>query len=257
MLPHCCGDGVQHLHVFRVGIVAWEVVVQLRIERDHLTADGLQHLRREGAGRAVAAGRHHPQSAFQLRPFRQRLDVALAQVRHEHITAAAGRLGAALEHDRFELRHLVRPERQRPLQSHLDAGPAVVVVAGGDHRNALHIERELSEVGHRREGETNVVHLRAARQQPGHQCLLHRGRIPPIIMSDNEALRHTALVGERRQTKPDGIETHQVDLIGKQPAGIVLAKAGGLHERQALEVGRVGLEVGARSGKHRHHHLGR
>ena len=48
--------GVQHLHVFGVRIVAREGVVEIAVERHHLAAERLQHLRREGAGRAVAAG---------------------------------------------------------------------------------------------------------------------------------------------------------------------------------------------------------
>ena len=51
-------DGVQHLHVFGVGIVARESVVELGVERDHLDAERVEHLRREGAGGAVAAGGH-------------------------------------------------------------------------------------------------------------------------------------------------------------------------------------------------------
>ena len=43
-------------------------VVELGVERDHLAADRFQHLRRERAGRAVAAGHHDLQLALELRP---------------------------------------------------------------------------------------------------------------------------------------------------------------------------------------------
>ena len=38
--------------------------------------------------------------------------------------------------------HLIGPESQRPVGAHLDAGPAVLVVRGGDHRHRLYVERE-------------------------------------------------------------------------------------------------------------------
>ena len=60
---HLVADGMQHLHVFGIGVVARKSVVEFDVERDHLAADALQRLRREGAGGAVAAGGHHLQLA--------------------------------------------------------------------------------------------------------------------------------------------------------------------------------------------------
>ena len=65
---HRVAHGVQHLHVFGVGIVAREGVVELAVERHHLAADRLQDVRREGAGGAVAAGGDDLQLALDLRP---------------------------------------------------------------------------------------------------------------------------------------------------------------------------------------------
>ena len=59
-LQHLVADGVQHLQVFGVRIVAREGVVELGVERHDLDADRLQHARREGAGGAVAAGGDRP-----------------------------------------------------------------------------------------------------------------------------------------------------------------------------------------------------
>ena len=59
-LQHRVAHGVQHLHVFGVGIVVREGVVELAVERHHLAADRFQHLRRERAGGAVAAGARPP-----------------------------------------------------------------------------------------------------------------------------------------------------------------------------------------------------
>ena len=69
-------------------------------------------------------------------------------------------------------------------------------------------------------------------------------------MADDEALRHPAPAGQRGEPQADGIEAHQVDVLREQPARVVLAKAGRLDERQALEIGRVGRKIGARLGKH-------
>ena len=70
-------------------------------------------------------------------------------------------------------------------------------------------------------------------------------------MADDEALLHAMTAGQRGDAEADGVEPHEIDLLGKQPARIVFAKAGGLDEREALEVGRVGLQVGTRFGEHR------
>jgi hypothetical protein len=56
VLQHRVTDGMQHLHVFRIGIVARESVVELDIERDDFAADALPgRFGRKGARRAVAA----------------------------------------------------------------------------------------------------------------------------------------------------------------------------------------------------------
>jgi hypothetical protein len=68
-LPDGCRHGVQHLHVLGVRVVARESVVELRVERHDLAAERFEQLRREGPGRAVAAGRHHLQLAGDLRRF--------------------------------------------------------------------------------------------------------------------------------------------------------------------------------------------
>ena len=68
LAQHLVAHGVQHLHVLGVGIVVREGVVELAVERHHLAADRREHLRREGAGGAVAAGANHLEAALELRP---------------------------------------------------------------------------------------------------------------------------------------------------------------------------------------------
>ena len=50
--------------------------------------------------------------------------------------------------------------------AHLHPGPAVLVVAGGDHGHARRVEVELGEIGHRRKRQADVQHL-AAGARPG------------------------------------------------------------------------------------------
>ena len=85
---HRVAHGVQHLHVFGVGIVPRECVIEIAIERHDLAADCLQNSRRKGSRRTVAAGRDHFELALELRPLGQIGDVALGKILHEFVAAA-------------------------------------------------------------------------------------------------------------------------------------------------------------------------
>ena len=165
-------DGVQHLHVFGIRIVVREGVVELAVERDDLAADRLQHLRREGAGGAVAAGDDDLDAALQLRPVGEIGDIARREIFVELVGAAAAVVELCAEHDLLQPRHLVGAEGQRPVRAHLHAGPAILVVRGGDHGDGRHVEIELGEIGHRRHGKADVVHLAARSHQAGDQRVL-------------------------------------------------------------------------------------
>ena len=156
---HRVAHGVQHLHVFGVGIVFRKRVVELAVERDHLAADRFQHLRRERAGGAVAAGAYHFQVPLEFRPLGEIGDVARRKVLDEVVSAAALHLEAAVEHDVFQPRHLVGAEGQRAVDAHLHAGPAIVVMRCRDHGDARHVEIELREIGHRGERQPDVLDL--------------------------------------------------------------------------------------------------
>ena len=92
MLQHRIADRVQHLHVFGVGIVAREGVVELGIERDHLGADHLERLGRESAGRAIAAGGDHLDRPAELRPVGHVGHVDGREILVELVGAAAGQI---------------------------------------------------------------------------------------------------------------------------------------------------------------------
>ena len=76
---------------------------------------------------------------------------------------------AAFEHDVLERGHVVRPEGERPAHAHLDARPAIVVMARGHHRHALDLKCELREIGRRRQRQPDIVHLGAARQHASNE----------------------------------------------------------------------------------------
>ena len=78
-------------------------------------------------------------------------------------------LEIGVEHDVLQPPHLVGAEGERTVGAHLHAGPAVLVVRGGHHRDAGHVEIELREIGHRRHRQADVVHLAARRHQAGDQ----------------------------------------------------------------------------------------
>src|SRR5262249_57146944 len=58
-------------------------------------------------------------------------------------------------------------------------------------------------------------------------------------------------VNERAERDTERVHAHQVDLAAKEPARIVFAEAGGLHQRLRFVGVGIGLERGFRFGKHR------
>ena len=75
--------GVQHLHVFGVGIVFGKAVIELAVKRHHFTAERRKHLRREGSCRAVAARAHHLKATLELRAVGEIGDVAGGKILDE------------------------------------------------------------------------------------------------------------------------------------------------------------------------------
>ena len=126
---------------------------------------------------------------------------------------------------------MYRAECERTIGAHLHAGPAVVVMRGGHHRHARHLERKLREIGHGRERQSDVVHAATRRHQSRRQCRLHRSRIGAEIVSGHDLRRDAELVNERAEPEPQRLHAHQVELLFEQPAHVVFAKAGGLHQR--------------------------
>ena len=65
-----------------------EVPVEIGVHRDHLDAEPFQHLRREGAGGAVAAGGDDLQLALDLRTVGQVLQINFRKILDKAIGAA-------------------------------------------------------------------------------------------------------------------------------------------------------------------------
>ncbi len=248
--PHHRGHGVQHDLVFGVRIVVGEAPVELRVHLDHLGhAHAAQGLRREGAGRAVAAGGDHLQRTLQRHARGDVGDVAFGHAGHVHELAAGLLPPASREHDLLQPAHLVRAEGQGLVRAHLDPGPAVLVVAGGDHGHARRVQIELGEIGHGRDRQADVEHLAAGGDQAQRQGLLDREGIGAEVVADHDAgLAELLDVGPEPEAQ--GFHAKQVDLRPEQPARVVFAKAGRLDQGFGLIRQRVRLQVGARRGKH-------
>ena len=231
---------MQHFQIFGVRIVAREGVVQIGIERHHLATDRLQHLRRERAGGAVATGAHHLDPALELRPVGQISDVAIREVLVELVRPAAFEIEARVEHDVLQPRHLVGTEGERAVGAHLHAGPAIVVMRCGDHGDARHVEIELREIGHRRHRQADVVHLAARRHQPGNQRHLHRRGITAKIMPGDDLRLDPEFADQGAEPHAERLHAHQVDFFFQEPARVVFAEAGRLHQRGRL----IGIGIG-------------
>ena len=150
------------------------------------------------------------------------------------IAAALAGLERGVEHDLLQLVHLVGAEGERAVGAHLHAGPAIVVMRGGDHRDAGHVEIELREIGHRRQRKPDVAHPHAGRHHAGDQRHLHRGRIAAEIMPGDDVGLHAHLVHQRADAHAEPLHAHQVDLFAEQPACVIFAKAGRLHHRLGI-----------------------
>ena len=151
------------------------------------------------------------------------------------------RLNLAVEHDFLQPRHFLRAEGERAVGAHLHAGPAIVVVRGGHHGDARHVELELREIGHRRDAEADVVHLAARRHQAGDQRHLHRGRIGAEVVAGDDLRLDAHLLDERAEAQAQRLDPHQVDFFFQQPARVVFAKARRLHQRRGF----IGIGVRA------------
>ncbi len=119
------------------------------------------------------------------------------------VTAAARAGQLSAESDLLQLPNFVGTESERSVETHLDSRPAVFIVAGRHHGDALNIQLELGKIGHGRERQADIVHLHSARQQSADQGLLHGARVRSVIMARHDALRHAARGKQFGEPDPD------------------------------------------------------
>ena len=245
---HGVGHVVQHFHRFGVGVVVGEGVVELGVERHDFDAEAFEKLGRDGRGGAVAGGADDLELAGHAEIADQVVEIGLAHAVDELVAAAVAFLAFAVQHDIAQLAHFIRSVGEGPVEAHFHAGPAVGVVAGRDHGDRRHVEVELREIGHGREGRADIFHLDAGLHEADDQGVLDRQRIVAIVVADGDHGGDAALVHLGAEAEAEGRHARQVDLVRVFPARIVFAKAGGLDHRIAQERPRIGGDVGQRFG---------
>ena len=232
---HGVGHVVQHFHRFGVRVVVGEGVIQLVVAGHHLDADTLEKLGREGRGRAVAGGADHAQLARHPEVAHEVVEIGLAHAIDEFIRAAVARFALTVQHDVAQFGHFVGAVGERTVKAHLDAGPAVGVVAGRDHRHGGRIEVELREIGHRAERRADVAHPDAGLHQADDQRLFDRQRIVAVVVADGDLGLDAAAVHLRAEPEAERGHAGQVDLVRVFPPRVVFAEPGGRDHRVAQE----------------------
>ena len=221
-----------------------EGVVEPVVAFDHLDADAAEKLRREGRCGAVAGGADHLQRAGHAKIAGQVVEISFTHAIDEFISATGCGGAFATEHDVAQFGHFVRAVGEGALEPHFHAGPAVGVVAGGDHGDGRHIEMELGEIGHGAERRADILDPDTGLHQAEDQGVFDRQRIVAVIVADSDHRLDAATLYLGAEAEPEGGDAGQVDGFGILPAGIVFAEAGGRDHRVAQEIPGVWGDVG-------------
>ena len=177
--------GVQHFHIFRIGVVMWEAVVQLAMQFDHLNAQRAQHIRGERPRRAIAASDNRFQFAFEIIAPRQIILIGLRHTIDALISAAVAAHASIFQHHIPQGTHFIRAERQRPRRAHFHAGPAIFIMARRHHSHSRCIKVKLPEISGRRQSKANIQNFHPGCHQAGDQSDFDALRIGAEIMADN------------------------------------------------------------------------
>ena len=242
-LAHPLGHLHQHGVIFRVRIVLGEGVVEVGVHLDHLDAHPTQGVRGEGAGGAVAAGADHLQRPLDLHLGGDVGHIGLAEVPDTDQFPARPGHALAVQHDVFQPGHFLGPEGQGLVRPHLDPGPAVLVVAGGDHGHAGGVQFELTEIGHGRQGQADVQNLHPAFQKAQDQGLFDAEAVAAEIMAGDDPGRDADFVDIGGQGQAERLNAEEIDLLLQDPARVVFPKPGRLDQGLSLIGGRVRLQV--------------
>ncbi len=226
-----------------------ERIIEVGVKRDYVAAESRQHLRCERARRAVAASGDHLQLAGEWFAPRKAVHVTLADIRVKMIRASWVGAISAFQNNDSQRGHFIGAERQWPRHPHLDAGPAVVVMARRYHGHAFDIQGELREVRHGRQRKPDVVNLGPAREHARDERVLDARRIGPVIVARHDADGYAALPHQRRHGHADRLQAHEIHFLREEPARVVLPKPGRLHEGEPFKIGRVRREIRSRRRK--------
>ena len=249
MLQHGVTDGMKHFHVFRIGIVAREGMVELAIHLDHLDTHGAQDLGRIGPRRAIAAGRDDLEGTLDGDAFGDIVHITLGHAVLADIAAAGAGDALTIEDNFLQPAHLVRTEGERAMCAHFHTGPAIGVVAGGDHGHARDIQIELGEIGHGRERKADVMDFDPGGHQTDFQRLFDAQRIAAKIVADNDLRLNAEFMDQCAQPHAQRLHTVKVEIrshigsgMAEPPARIIFPKTGRLDQRFVLERPAVRLQ---------------
>ena len=131
------------------------------------------------------------------------------------------------------------------MRAHLHAGPAIFIVACGDHGDGGRIEFELREIGNGGKCEPDIEHFATGLHQPDGECLLDGKRIAAEIMAGGDGGAHTHFMEIGAEPQAKRLHAQKVQLFAEQPAGIIFPEAIGGDLRLVLIGEGVGLQVGA------------
>ncbi len=130
------------------------------------------------------------------------------------------------------------------MRAHLHAGPAVFIVACGDHGDGRRIEFELRKIGDGRKCEPDIEHFATGLHQPDGEGLLDGKRIAAEIVTGGDGGAHAHFMQIGAQPQTESLHAQKVQFLAEQPAGVIFPEAVGGDLGFVFVSRGVGLEVG-------------
>src|SRR5205823_5554959 len=100
-------------------------------------------------------------------------------------------------------------------------------------------ERELGEIGGRRQCKADVIYGAACIHEADDQRLFDGIRVGTKVVAGDDMRPDPMLMEECAEATPNGSHTVKVQLLSEEPARVILAEAGRLDEGEALIVDRI------------------
>jgi hypothetical protein len=208
-------------------MVVREVAVDVAVDHVMLARQPCREDLRHVARRAVARVPHHLQRAVAAIPVAQHAcRVVLGDVVLAVVAGGRGRHHVAVPRHPPELDDLRAVERLAG-EHHLEAVVVRRVVAAGDHRGAVRLQRVVGEIQHRRRHQPDADHFQPAGPQPGDQLRLQVGRGQAPVIAD----RHRLAPGpdqHRAEAAADRERILRRERLADDAADVVFAQYGGV-----------------------------